>query len=77
MSKPYLVVTLLMKGDDYLPGALVLGYSLLRTGTNEEFDVGIMLTPDVSQEARLLLENSYSRIITVGYIEKKVKFAIV
>jgi hypothetical protein len=45
MSK-FAYVTLLMKGDFYVPGALVLASSLKRTGNRA--DVICMVTEDVS-----------------------------
>lgn len=43
-------VMLMMHADGYLPGVLVAAFSLIKTQTTA--DIVIMVTPDVSQEAR-------------------------
>lgn len=63
----YAFVTLLMNGDDYLPGCLALGYSFKMTKTKA--DVCIMVTPDITEEIRKVLLTVYNRCIEVSYLE--------
>jgi len=60
--------TLLMKGDFYVPGALVLASSLKRTGNRA--DVICMVTEDVSPTACSVLSDSklFDHVFKVDYI---------
>jgi hypothetical protein len=62
----YAYVALVMKGDAYIPGAIVLAHSLKRTGTLH--DVVCMITPDVSNDARSALLAVYDSVVTVNYL---------
>lgn len=59
-------ITLVMRGDSYVPGALVLGQSLRDHKTKHELVV--MVTPDVSTEARLLLATVFHRVLPIAYL---------
>ena len=63
----YAYVTVLYGNNIYLAGALVLGYSLVRTKT--EFDRVILVTPDVSELYRGFLKKIYTHIISIEYVE--------
>jgi lipopolysaccharide biosynthesis glycosyltransferase len=66
MSK-YAYVVILYGSSAYLAGAMVLGYSLMKTGT--VYDKIIMVTPDVKQEHRDCLSVIYDRVIEIPYID--------
>ncbi len=55
-----------MKGDAYIPGAIVLAHSLKRTRTLH--DVVCMITPDVSPGATCALLAVYDHVLTVDYL---------
>jgi len=63
----YAFVALVMCGDRYIPGALALGYSMQKVKT--EVDTIVMITSDVSQQARDALSKVFKRVIEVPYIE--------
>jgi lipopolysaccharide biosynthesis glycosyltransferase len=60
-------VTVLYGSNVYLTGALVLGFTLMKTKT--DFDRVIMVTPDVNSEYRELLSKVYTHIIDTDYVE--------
>lgn len=64
----YAWVTLVMLGDAYIPGALVLASSLRKVKTIH--DIAIMVTKDVSEQARDALSKVFDNIIEVEYIVK-------
>lgn len=66
-SCKYSYVTMLILGDGYLPGALTVGYSIIKMGS--KIDRTIIITDDVSENARQLLRKVYNKIIVVPYIE--------
>lgn len=70
----YAFVTLVMCGDDYVKGALILAWSLRQQKTQHELIV--MVTPDVSVSAMRLLRKLYDRVIKVQYIKTRVKSAL-
>ena len=59
-------VTLLMKGDSYVPGCLVLASSLRKV--ESKVDIICMVTPDVSAKARSVLAMLFTEVIPVDYI---------
>ena len=59
-------VCLIMKGDTYIPGALVLASSLRRTGNKA--DIICMVTSDVSPAACSVLSMLYTQVIPIDYI---------
>jgi len=61
--------TLVMIGDEYIPGALVLAYSLRLVGTKAKLVV--MVTPDVSADGKKRLACLFDDVIDVDYIECK------
>ena len=60
-------VTVLYGNNIYLAGALVLGYSLMKTNTAH--DRVILVTPDVSDEYRSYLKPVYTHIIDIDYVQ--------
>ena len=62
----YAYVTLLMKGDKYLPGALVTANSLKMSGT--KYDIICMITDDVSENARERLRMVYTDVVVIEYL---------
>ena len=81
-SSKYAWVTLVMKGDSYIPGALTTGYSLkynrdkyeLNNKNNNDFnyiDIVCMVTNDVSIIARNRLLTVFDHVIEVPYIQYK------
>jgi hypothetical protein len=59
-------VCLVMKGDFYVPGAMVMASSLKRT--NPGADLVCMFTSDVSPAAREMLSKQFDKIVMVDYI---------
>lgn len=59
--------TLVMCGDGYVPGALVLARSIREH--KSKYPAWCMVTPDVSVGAREILAKSFDRVIPVDYIE--------
>jgi len=62
----YAYVTLLMIDDKYLPGVLNLGYSIRKMGS--KIDTIVMITKDISDRSRKLIEKVYTKYIVVPYI---------
>ncbi|QEI03686.1 P13 [Rachiplusia nu nucleopolyhedrovirus] len=62
----YAYVTLVMLGDEYVQGAVVLAKSLLLTDTAH--DLICMVTKDVSEAGRDVLQKFYTKVIDVDYI---------
>lgn len=69
-KKQYAAVTLLMMGDGYLPGALMLARSLREASPRlaAEIDLVCMVTPDVSAQARTDLATEFDVVDPVDYI---------
>lgn len=67
VGKKYAWVSLMMKGDKYLPGILSLGYSL-KYVARTIYDFIVMITDDVSDEAIEMIKN-VGIPIRVPYIE--------
>lgn len=65
-NKLYAYVTLIMLGDRYVPAAIVLAQSLI--DLNSQVDRVVLVTPDVSLEARELLSKFYDKVIEVNYV---------
>jgi len=68
--------TLVMRGDKYIPGALITGYSL-KLISSPDIDIIVMITSDVSKEAKNLLTKIFDRVILVEYIKYESKFPII
>lgn len=62
----YAYVTILYGNNIYLTGALVMGFSLMKT--NSKCDRIIMITPDTSAEYQVLLKSIYTHIINIDYV---------
>ena len=60
-------VTLVMLGDRYVQGALVLAHSLRLTKTKA--DIVVLVTPDVTAVARVALAQIFTSVIEVPYLE--------
>jgi lipopolysaccharide biosynthesis glycosyltransferase len=65
----YAYVFLVMKGDLYIPGAIVAAHSIKKTGTEQ--DIVCMVTPDVSKIGIKQLEIVFDTIVPVNYIQVK------
>jgi alpha-N-acetylglucosamine transferase len=65
VSQHFAYVTLVMRGDKYIPGALALAYSLKVSGTRA--DVICMVTDDVDR-TKLDRERLFDKIIVIPYI---------
>lgn len=63
-DKSYAWVVLVMKGDAYVPGALVTAESIKRTGS--KYDVVCMVTPDVTKRDKLAI--IFNKVVEVPYI---------
>lgn len=63
----YAYVILVMKGDEYIAGAITLAESIKTIGTN--YDIVCMVTNDVSKLGRKLLLTIFDKIFKVPYIE--------
>jgi len=64
----YVYVTFLMRGDGYLPGALVLGYALKAQSTHKCI---CLVTADVSYHARYALSVIYDEIHEINELRIK------
>ncbi|ETO04457.1 hypothetical protein RFI_32939 [Reticulomyxa filosa] len=67
----YGYVTLVMCGDGYVPGAAVLGHSLRLVKSRHPTIV--MVTEDVSEDAKTVLRALYDYVVTVPYIQYESK----
>lgn len=65
MVNKFAYVTLVMKGDNYTPGAIVLAESIRRSGST--YDILCMCTPDVSDQAREHI-STVARVVSVDYV---------
>lgn len=68
VEMPNAYCTLVMKGDAYVPGALVTATSIKNSGS--KWPTVCMITPDVSEAARTALEIVFDRVVTVPYITR-------
>jgi hypothetical protein len=67
----FAIVTLVMRGDRYVPGALAFAYSTKKympEDVRDQVDVICMVTDDVSIMARQQLTQWFDRVILVPYI---------
>jgi len=62
----YAYVTVLYGNNIYLTGAIVVGYSLMKTGT--KFPRIILVTPDVSDEYKTYLNLVFTQVIDIDYV---------
>ena len=71
LNKRFAVVTLLMLGDNYLPGIITMAYSiqLANPEFRKEIDLVCLVTPDISQKAINDIMKYYDKVIKVDYIE--------
>ena len=67
-DRPNAYITLVMLGDNYIPGALVLAHSLRRTNTTAK--IVCMCTNDLSTEGIDQLKQIYDDIIIIDYISE-------
>ena len=68
-NKIYAYVTLVMLGDKYIPAAIVLAQSLINL--NSQADKVVLVTPDVSEEGKVILKKFFDRVIEINYITVK------
>lgn len=59
--------TLVMQGDSYIPGAVVLAHSIRKLGTQHQ--LVCMVTADVTPQGRATLLKLYDRLVDVDYLE--------
>jgi len=71
VKKPYAYVTLVMRGDDYVPGAFATMYSIRET--KPDANLVIMVTNDVSERARTTLSQVCDYVVEVDYLAYKSK----
>ena len=62
----YAYVTLVMLGDLYIAGAIVLAYSIRKSGS--KVDLVVLVTPDVSLEGKNILGMYFTHIIEIDYV---------
>ena len=67
----YAYVCLVMKGDAYIPGAIVVAHSIRETDTKN--DIVCMVTPDVSANGIKQLRTVFDYVQQVEYIEAETK----
>ena len=65
-TKNYAYVTLVMIGDKYIAGAIVLAESIRKIGSMA--DLVVLVTNDVSIEGKEILKKFYDHVIDVDYI---------
>ena len=65
-KKNYAYVTLIMLGDKYVSAALVLAYSLRKLNTKA--DLVVLVTNDVSEEAKNAMRIFFDHLVEVSYI---------
>ncbi len=63
----YAYVTLVMLGDPYIAGAILMAYSARKAGSNVDFVV--LVTPDISTEGRDILGMFFTYVISVDYLD--------
>lgn len=68
----YAYVFCMFLGDAYLPGVLVMAYSIFNTGTTH--DVVCMVTPDVSEDAKNKMKSINIKVVNVDYIHTNTYF---
>lgn len=66
-TKKYAFVTLVMLGDLYVSAAIVMAYSLRRENTMA--DLVVLVTNDVSEEAKDILGKFFDKVIDVEYLK--------
>lgn len=62
----YAYVTLVMLGDLYIAGAIVLAHSIRKCGS--KVDLVVLVTPDVSEEGKRVLGMYYTHVIEIDYV---------
>lgn len=65
-TKNYAYVTLIMIGDKYIAGAIVLADSIRKLGSLA--DLVVLVTNDVSKDGKEILKKFYDHVIDVDYI---------
>ena len=63
----YAYVTLVMLGDLYVSGAIVLAHSIRKCGSN--VDLIVLITPDVTEEGKSVLGMFFSHVIRINYVD--------
>ena len=66
-NRLYAYVTLVMLGDRYIPGAIVLAHSIRRL--DSQADLVVLVTPDVSEDGRRILATFFDRVVPVDFIK--------
>ena len=68
-NRLYAYVTLVMLGDRYISGAIVLAHTI--KSLNTQADLVVMVTPDVSEEGKHILSLFFDKVIDVDYVTVK------
>ena len=68
-SCKFAFVTLVMMGDLYVAGAINLAHSIRLAGSM--MDIVVMVTPDVSDEAKKIMQSYFTHIVQVDFIHVK------
>lgn len=69
------IVTLVMKGDRYVPGAMALAYSIRKIeGRRRRVDLVCMVTEDVTRQGRDNLEIVFDHVVDVPYLAFRTNF---
>lgn len=63
----YAYVTLVMLGDTYIAGAIIVAYSVRKAGS--QADLVALVTYDVSEEGKNILRKFFTRVIEVDFIK--------
>lgn len=67
-NKQYAYVVTIFGGDSYLPGVMAVGSAFHRLGDNNSADLICLVTSDVSQNARNLIQLYYNHVILIDYL---------
>jgi lipopolysaccharide biosynthesis glycosyltransferase len=62
-NRMYAYVTLIMLGDRYIPGAIVLAHTIRRL--DSQADLVVLVTPDVSEDGKKIMSQFFDRVILV------------
>ena len=62
----YAYVCIVMLGDSYIPGAIVLAQSLINCGSKA--DRVVIVTPDVTEEGKKILQMYFNKVLVIDYV---------
>jgi hypothetical protein len=67
----YCFACMVIVNDNYIFGALVLGFSIRQCGSFA--DLVVMVTPDITEKGKKQLKLIFDKVIDIDYIEKDIK----